>query len=111
MVSTTSQPVVLDDHSLGHLLYALMSAFPLLLLPPLFALMISLGQKGDKMSSLLYSHIRWQRWSIISLFSLLLLAYLVPQGWMAVSLSLLALLWFCHRTIKGWMNLVDGLAI
>lgn len=111
MVSTTSQPVVLDDHSLGHLLYALMSAFPLLLLPPLFALLISLGQKSDKMSSLLYSHIRWQRWSIVSLLSMLLLAYLVPQGWLTISLSLLALLWFCHRIIKGWMSLLDGHAI
>ncbi|QYK00629.1 hypothetical protein [Shewanella psychrotolerans] len=108
MISTTSSRIALDDHSLGHLLYGLMLAFPLFLLPPILGLVINCSQKSHKMSQLLYSHIRWQRWSIVTMLSLLVLAYIVSQTWLAITLVVLSLFWFCHRTIKGWMALVDG---
>lgn len=108
MITTPPQHAGIDDHSLGHLLYGLMLAFPLFLLPPLLGLAINCAQKSSKMSLLLYSHIRWQRWSMLTLLSMLILAYIVPQTWLAVVLSMLSLCWFCHRIIKGWMALVDG---
>ncbi|MCG9695962.1 hypothetical protein [Shewanella sp. Isolate11] len=108
MTPLPSQNVVIDDHSLGHLLYGMMLAFPLFLLPPIFALVINCAQKHNKMSQLLYSHIRWQRWSIFTLLSVLVLAYSVPTFWLGMVLAVVSLTWFCHRTLKGWMALIDG---
>ncbi|GIU24941.1 hypothetical protein TUM4644_19840 [Shewanella colwelliana] len=111
MHSTTSPSVAIDDHSLGHLLYAMMAAFPLLLLPPLLGLLINVTQKRDHMSPLLYSHIRWQRWSIVTMLSIIILATMVTQVWIAICLVILGALWFCHRIIKGWLQLLDGQTI
>ncbi len=108
MTSTTPQHVVIDDHSLAHLLYGMMLAFPLFLLPTFLALVINCAQKSNKMSELLYSHIRWQRFSMLLLFSLLVLAYSMTTFWFSAVVVLLALGWFCHRTLKGWLALVDG---
>ncbi|MCE9677982.1 hypothetical protein LZP69_02080 [Shewanella sp. AS1] len=108
MTSITPQSMVINDHSLGHLLYGMMLAFPLFLLPPILGLVINFAQKHNRMDELLYSHIRWQRWSLLSLFSLLILAYSLPHIGFSLVLSLLTLAWFCHRTIKGWMALADG---
>ncbi len=111
MTSITPQHVVIDDHSLAHLLYGMMLAFPLFLVPTLFALMINCAQKSNKMGELLYSHIRWQRFSMLGLFSLLLLAYSMTAFWCSTVMLLASLIWFCHRTLKGWLALIDRQAI
>lgn len=108
---TTTCAAKIEDRSLGHLLYALMSAFPLLLLPTLLSLFINLAQKPASTPSLLASHLRWQRHSNVAFLGLLILGYSVPITGLSLAIYVFALLWFCHRIIKGWLNLLDGLAI
>lgn len=108
---TTTCAAKIEDRSLGHLLYALMLAFPLLLLPTLLSLFINLAQKHESTPPLLASHLRWQRHSNVAFLSLLILGYVVPIVGLSLSIYLFALIWFCHRIIKGWLNLLDGLTI
>lgn len=111
MTTTTSYAAKIEDRSLGHLLYALMSGFPLLLLPSLFGLFINLSQRPTQANPLLESHLRWQRQSTLIFLGLLLLGYCLPTAWLSLSIYLFGIIWFCSRIIKGWINLCDGLAL
>ncbi|WP_076407758.1 hypothetical protein [Shewanella sp. UCD-KL12] len=111
MITTTSQRVSGDDPSLAHFLYALMSAFPIFFLPTLVSLLINLGQKTSSSGELLSSHLRWQRHSIIGFMVLGGVGLSLTQIWMSLTVYLVATLWFCHRILKGWLNLTDGEAV
>ncbi|MCH1928723.1 hypothetical protein [Shewanella acanthi] len=111
MTTTTTYAAKVEDRSLGHLLYALMSGFPLLLVPLLLSLFINLSQRQTSANTLLNSHLRWQRYSNIIFLSLLVLGYLVPTLWLSLSIYLFGIIWFCHRIIKGWLSLIDGLEV
>ncbi|MGL5393569.1 MAG: hypothetical protein ACRDA8_19695 [Shewanella sp.] len=111
MTTTTTYGAKVEDRSLGHILYGLMSGFPLLLLPMLLSLFINLSQRPSANNPLLQSHLRWQRHSNIIFIGLLVLGYCVPLIWLGLSIYLFGILWFCHRIIKGWLSLVDGVAI
>ena len=111
MISTTSQRLAIDDPSLAHLLYALMTAFPLLFLPTLLGLIINLGQKSSSAGALVSSHLRWQRRSTIGFLVLGGVGFTLSQIWLSAIIYLIATLWFCHRILKGWLNLTDGVAI
>lgn len=111
MISTDSQRVSVDDPSLAHLLYALMSAFPILLLPTLVGLCINLGQKTSCSDTMLTSHLRWQRRSIVGFILMASVGLLLTQSWLSLLICSVATLWFCHRILKGWLNLSDGMAI
>ncbi|MGL4447734.1 hypothetical protein [Shewanella sp.] len=108
MTTSTTYGTKIEDRSLGHILYGLMSGFPLLLLPMLLSLFINLSQRPAAHHRLLQSHLRWQRHSNLIFIGLLLLGYVVPLIWLASSIYLLGSLWFCHRVIKGWLSLLDG---
>ena len=99
MTTTTTYAAKIEDRSLGHLLYALMSGFPLLLLPVLLSLFINLSQRHSQGNAVLASHLRWQRHSNMIFLGLLILGYCLP------------ITWFCHRIIKGWLSLLDGLEV
>ncbi|MCF1439809.1 MAG: hypothetical protein LPD71_14030, partial [Shewanella sp.] len=85
----------------------LMSAFALAGLPVILALVINLSQ--HPVGNLLGSHIRWQRLSIMGFLGAGILAWLLPQAWLAMTVVTLTVLWFANRIIKGWLRLVDGL--
>ncbi|WP_394200119.1 hypothetical protein [Shewanella waksmanii] len=108
MLTTSSGNAVINDLSLGHLLYGLMAAFPVLFLPPLVSLMINYCQKPSLVGEILYSHIRWQRWSIVATLAMLAVSYILPLVWLSYGLASLALLWYCHRLVKGWLVLIEG---
>lgn len=110
-MTTTTCAETIEDRSLAHLLYALMSGFPLLLLPLLVGLFINLSQRQLRENRLLASHLRWQRQSNIIFLALLAIGYSLPLSWLSVSLFLLGILWFCHRIIKGWLSLLDGVEV
>lgn len=111
MTTTTTYAAKIEDRSLGHLLYALMSGFPLLLLPVLLSLFINLSQRQTLNNGLLASHLRWQRHSNIIFIGLLALGYWVPVTWLSLSIYLFGIIWFCHRILKGWLSLLDGLEV
>lgn len=111
MISTTSHRLTIDDPSLAHLLYALMTAFPLFFLPTLLGLIINLGQKSSSAGVLVSSHLRWQRRSTIGFMVLGGVGFSLSQIWLSAIIYLIATLWFCHRILKGWLNLTDGVAI
>ncbi|AAN54430.1 hypothetical protein HRJ35_08930 [Shewanella oneidensis MR-1] len=111
MTTTTTYAAKIEDRSLGHLLYALMSGFPLLLLPVLLSLFINLSQRHTQGNALLASHLRWQRYSTIMFLTLLVLGYCLPITWLSLSIYLFGIIWFCHRIIKGWLSLLDGLEV
>lgn len=111
MTTTTTYAAKIEDRSLGHLLYALMSGFPLLLLPVLLSLFINVSQRHTLNNELLASHLRWQRHSNIIFIGLLVLGYWVPVTWLSLSIYLFGIIWFCHRILKGWLTLLDGLEI
>ncbi len=108
MTTSTSQAMPMQDSSLAHLLYGLMTGFPLLLLPVLLSLLINLSQKRQQLNELVGSHLKWQRFSIIGLLMMLAIAYAIPAFWPSVSLGLAALVWFVLRLVKGWLSLADG---
>ncbi|QLE84614.1 MULTISPECIES: hypothetical protein [Shewanella] len=108
MLSTSSGNAVINDLSLGHLLYGLMAAFPVFFLPPLLSLVINYGQKPALMDEVLYTHIRWQRWSIVATLAMLAVSYIVPLVWLSIAMAAVAMLWYCHRVLKGWLLLVEG---
>ncbi|BDA61549.1 hypothetical protein [Shewanella xiamenensis] len=111
MTTTTTYAAKIEDRSLGHLLYALMSGFPLLLLPVLLSLFINLSQRHFQGNAVLASHLRWQRHSNMIFLGLLILGYCLPITWLSLSIYLFGIIWFCHRIIKGWLSLLDGLEV
>ncbi|NRD73100.1 hypothetical protein HQQ94_07575 [Shewanella sp. VB17] len=111
MISMTSEKVSINDPSLVHFLYGLMIAFPLFFLPTLLGLVINLYHKPVCVSLLIKSHLRWQRHSIIGFAILSGVGFLLSPLWLSVSVYLLATLWFCHRILKGWLNLTEGLTV
>ncbi|MDR6963245.1 hypothetical protein [Shewanella putrefaciens] len=111
MTTTTTYAAKIEDRSLGHLLYALMSGFPLLLLPVLLSLFINLSQRQSHGNALLVSHLRWQRHSNLIFIGLLVLGYWVPITWLSLSIYLFGIIWFCNRIIKGWLGLIDGIEV
>ena len=108
---TNTEIYTTEDLSLGHFLYALMSAFPLFFLPVFFSLLINLSQNHVSSTSVLFSHLRWQRNSITGLMPLLIAGYFVPQIWLSVPIFVLALTWFSYRVFKGWLGLNDNVAM
>lgn len=111
MTTSTSQALPIQDSSLAHLLYGLMTGFPLLLVPVLLSLSINLAQGREQMNELLATHLNWQRFSIIGLLAMLTIAYFIPPFWPSISLGIAALVWFSLRLVKGWLSLVDGRAM
>jgi len=111
MISTTLNRTGIDDPCLAHFLYALMSAFPILLLPTLLGLVINLGQKSEDGQSIIGSHLRWQRHSMIGFIVMGGIGFSLTPTWLSFVTCLLATLWFCNRIVKGWLNLTDGAAI
>ncbi|ARD21575.1 MULTISPECIES: hypothetical protein [Shewanella] len=105
---TETEVYTAEDLSLGHFLYALMSAFPLFFLPVFFSLLINLSQTNIATHSLLSSHLRWQRNSITGLVTLLLIGYFIPLLWLSIPIFLAALTWFSYRIFKGWLGLNDS---
>ena len=111
MISTASARVSMDDPSLAHLLYGLMTAFPLFFLPTLLGLAINLAHKPLSAGEVIQSHLRWQRHSILGFGLLSAIGFFLSPLWLSVSIYLVATLWFCHRIIKGWLNLTEGIAV
>ncbi|MBE7215314.1 hypothetical protein MK852_19600 [Shewanella benthica] len=111
MISTTSERVSVDDPSLAHFLYALMSAFPIFFLPTLVGLFINLGQRTSCSGEMISSHLRWQRHSIIGFMLMGGIGLSLTQIWLSSIVYSIAIIWFCHRIVKGWLNLTDGAAV
>lgn len=108
---TTPDRMITKDPSLVHLQYALMSAFPLLLLPLFVALIVNIIQKPLQFSDLIASHLRWQRNSMLCFLILAFCCTQLSELWISLTLLGVTCLWFCHRVLKGWLSLTDGLAI
>ncbi|MCL1096647.1 hypothetical protein [Shewanella gelidii] len=108
MNSSTSQAIPMEDPSLGHLLYGLMTGFPLLLLPVFLSLTINLSQRQNDVGELIATHLKWQKHSIAGLMVMLVLAYVLPQFWLSIVLATTAFTWFTLRIVKGWLSLADG---
>ncbi|MBV7314211.1 hypothetical protein [Shewanella sp. NIFS-20-20] len=106
MSISSTENVMPEDVSLGHVLYGLQSAFALFLLPVLVSLLINLVQRPQ--GALLNSHLRYQRHSVLGLVFLLTLGYFAGQGWVGLLCYAAALAWFCLRIIRGWLSLLDG---
>ncbi|WP_299002665.1 hypothetical protein [uncultured Shewanella sp.] len=100
-----------EDVSLGHLLYGLLAAFPLLLIPALFSLIINMLQRESHMGDMLKSHLSWQRRSIFGLLFVLLIGYGFHPSWVSMLLYLFGTFWFTSRIVKGWLCLLDGRGI
>ncbi|MCL1123076.1 hypothetical protein [Shewanella surugensis] len=100
-----------EDTSLGHFLYGLLAAFPLLLLPSLFSLLINMLQREAGMGDVLKSHLGWQRRSMFGLLAVLLLGYSLTVTWASMTLYLLGTVWFTARLFKGWLSLLEGRSI
>ncbi|NKF50969.1 hypothetical protein G3R49_10385 [Shewanella sp. WXL01] len=105
-----SQALV-EDKSLGYMLYGLMSAFPLFFIPVLVSLWLNLIQKNVQPNSLLGSHLRWQKFSIIGLALAVLMGYLSAGMWFSLPILLTGIVWFCYRVFKGWLSLNDGIRL
>ncbi len=88
-----------------------MCAFPLFFLPVILSLLINLSQRQVAPLSLLGSHLRWQRRSIMGLALLLAMGYWVNPLWLSLSLCALGVIWFSYRIFKGWLSLTDGQAM
>ncbi|WP_299492235.1 hypothetical protein [uncultured Shewanella sp.] len=97
-----------EDTSLGHFLYGLLAAFPLLLLPSLLSLLINMLQRETHLGEVLKSHLGWQRRSMFGLLAVLLLGYSLNAMWASMTLYLLGALWFTARLVKGWLSLLEG---
>ena len=106
--SNISSQALQEDTSLGHLLYGLLAAFPLLLLPSLLSLLINMLQRETGMGTVLKSHLAWQRHSMFGLLAILLLGYSLTSTWAGLTLYLLSALWFSGRIFKGWLSLLEG---
>ncbi len=112
MVSTThTEALPLEDKSLAHMLYGLMACFPIVLIPAVLSLFINLNQRPNTLSSMLASHLRWQRWSIISMLLVMAVGYLSNQPWLSTTLYVAGAVWFSGRIFKGWLSLIEGRCI
>ncbi|MCK8043648.1 hypothetical protein MSG37_02020 [Shewanella sp. 1CM18E] len=128
MASTLhSQPLALEDKSLAHLLYGMMACFPLFLVPAALSLLINIYQpqsqwlslsstqskseSAPQPNSLIASHLRWQRWSLIGMFAVMFVAYLINTQWLSTTLYVAAAVWFSGRVFKGWLSLIEGRTI
>jgi len=109
--TTHSEALPLEDKSLAHKLYGLMACFPILLLPAALSLFINLNQRQNTLSSVLVSHLRWQRWSIICMLLFMLVGYLSNQPWLSATLYVAGAVWFSGRIFKGWLSLIEGRCI
>ncbi|UCX03904.1 MULTISPECIES: hypothetical protein [Shewanella] len=109
--STSTSTSTSQDNTVGHFLYAMMSAFPLFFIPVLMSFWLNLIQKNIKPNSLLASHLRWQRLSIIGLCPFFIAGYLLSPVWLSVSLYLMGITWFSYRIFKGWVSLNEGLMV
>ncbi|MCL2913385.1 hypothetical protein L2725_06235 [Shewanella corallii] len=107
MALSTTDNALPEDVSPAHILYGLMSAFALACVPVVLALVINLSQRAR--GAVLRSHLRWQRWSMLGFLGACLLAWSIPQVWLALTVLTLAVLWFANRIVKGWLRLADGL--
>ncbi|MDP5145163.1 hypothetical protein ORI98_01740 [Shewanella sp. ULN5] len=105
---STSTP---QDKIVGHFLYAMMSAFPLFLIPVLVSFWLNLIQKNIQPNSLLGSHLRWQRLSIIGLCPFFIAGYCFNPTWLSITMYLLGISWFSYRIFKGWVSLNEGLMV
>ncbi|MFQ6371309.1 hypothetical protein [Shewanella sp. YIC-542] len=108
MTESPSQFLLDEDRSLGHLLYGLMCAFPLFLLPVVLGLLINFSQRHIAPLSLMGSHLRWQRHSSFGLLLLIALGYWTGPLWLSLSFFAFGVIWFSYRIFKGWLNLTDG---
>lgn len=109
MASTLhSQSLALEDRSLAHLLYGLMACFPLFLVPAGLSLLINIYQPQQDPNSTMAVHLRWQRWSIMGLFTVFLVGYLASQQWLSTTLYVAGAVWFSGRVLKGWLSLIEG---
>jgi uncharacterized membrane protein len=108
MTQTSTQPLAIEDRTLGHLLYGLMTGFPLFLMPLVLGLLINLSQKQTATSQLMASHLRWQRHAMLVFLGLIAVGFSLPHFWLGMTLYLLTGIWFCHRILKGWLSLIDG---
>lgn len=109
--SNLSSEPLQEDTSLGHFLYGLLAAFPLLLLPSLLSLLINMLQREANLGEVLKSHLGWQRRSMFGLLAVLLLGYSLEAVWASMTLYLLGTLWFTARLFKGWLSLLEGRTI
>ena len=99
---STSTP---QDKTVGHFLYAMMSAIPLFLIPVLVSFWLNLIQKNIQPNSLLASHLRWQRLSIIGLCPFFIAGYCFSPLWLSITMYLVGISWFSYRIFKGWVSL------
>lgn len=109
--SNTLSKQTTQDNTVGHFLYAMMSAFPLFFIPVLVSLWFNLIQKNIKPNSLLATHLRWQRLSIIGLCPFFILGYLLTPMWLSIPVYLLGISWFSYRIFKGWISLNEGVMV
>lgn len=107
MAGSLTKNAINEDLSTGHVLYGLMSGFALFFLPLFLALLINFMQPRAN-GTLLDSHLKWQRDSIMYFLVGCFVAYMVTGVWLALSILVLSILWFVYRIIKGWISLVDG---
>jgi uncharacterized membrane protein len=108
MSASNADVYMTEDVTLAHLLYGLMSAFPLFFMPVLISLWLNLSQKHVIADTLLASHLRWQKQSIFGVIPIMLLGYLAGTLWLSLSIYTLGVSWFCYRIFKGWLSLHDG---
>ncbi|MBT1444522.1 hypothetical protein KJI95_08265 [Shewanella sp. JM162201] len=99
-----------QDTSLIHIQYGLMSAF-VLLLPVMIALLLNLSLRKSDCCAICVTHLKWQRNSMLGLVFGAALWYWLPSGWLAASVLVGVLAWFVLRIVKGWVSLIDGVAI
>ncbi|WOT04319.1 hypothetical protein [Shewanella youngdeokensis] len=109
--TTHSNALPLEDKSLAHMLYGLMACFPIILLPAILSLFINLHQRQNALSTMLNSHLRWQRWSILGMLLTMLVGYLTYQPWLSAALYIAGAIWFSGRIFKGWLSLIEGRCI
>ncbi|WP_025819607.1 hypothetical protein [Shewanella marina] len=107
MTIQVREDMAVQDVTLGYLIYALMAAFPLLLLPLFAAFSINMIQQPAQQSPLLGQHLIWQRNSCIIFILLLLLVWSIHSTAGAVVLAALSISWFYYRVAKGWLMLSE----
>jgi uncharacterized membrane protein len=109
------------------IMYALMGLgllggfIPVLVIPPLVALVMAFIKSGDYNGSYLDSHVRWIKrtgiwyivWSIVlwAVVGTLAVATFGVGAFLVLPLGLALLLWIIYRVAKGWLRLRDGLPV
>lgn len=108
MSASNADVYMTEDVTLAHLLYGLMSAFPLFFMPVIVSFWLNMSQKYVVADTLLASHLRWQKQSILGVIPVLALGYFVGPLWLSMAVYSLGISWFCYRIFKGWLSLHDG---